>query len=79
MTAICKNKIPPSSESEMILKEFESSQLSSFSVNLTDIFKVNSQISSENYLQIVSKIVMYRLVGTHNHVHNILRPNFPFL
>ena len=40
MTAICKNKIPPSSESETILKEVESSQLSSFSVNLTDIFKV---------------------------------------
>ena len=43
MTAICKNKIPLSSESEMILKELESLHLSSFSVNLTDIFKVTSK------------------------------------
>ena len=43
MTAICKNKIPSSSESEMILKELESSQLSSFSVNLTDIFEVTAK------------------------------------
>ena len=43
MTAICKNKIPRSSESEMILKELESSQVSSFSVNLTDIFKVTAK------------------------------------
>ena len=35
-----KNKIPPSSESEMISKEFENSHFSSFSVNLTDIFKI---------------------------------------
>ena len=68
MTAICKNKIPPSSGSEMILKELESSHLSSFSVNLTDIFKL-----FKNYIQISSKIVIYCLVGTHNHVHNILR------
>ena len=63
MTAICKNEIPPSSECEMILKELESSQLSSFSVNLTDIFLSYRQILSENYLQISSKIVIYRLVG----------------
>ena len=40
ITTICKNKIPPSSESEIISKELESSHLSSFTVNLTDIFKV---------------------------------------
>ena len=38
-TAICKNKIPPSSEPEIISKELENSHLSSFSVNLTDISK----------------------------------------
>ena len=62
ITAICKNKIPPSSEPEMISKELENSHLSSFSVNL----------SSESYLQISSKIVIYCLLETHNHVHNIL-------
>ena len=40
ITAICKNKMPPSSESEMILKELENSHLSYCSVNLTDIFKI---------------------------------------
>ena len=40
ITAICKNKIPLSSESETISKELESSHLSSFSVNLTHIFKI---------------------------------------
>ena len=40
ITTICKNKIPPSSEPEMISKELENSHLSSFSVNLTDIFKI---------------------------------------
>ena len=40
VTAICKNKIPLSSESETISKELESSHLSSFSVNLTHIFKI---------------------------------------
>ena len=39
-TAICKNKIPPSSEPEIISKELENLHLSSFSVNLTDIFKI---------------------------------------
>ena len=39
-TAVCKNKIPPSSEPEIISKERENSHLSSFSVNLTDIFKI---------------------------------------
>ena len=34
------NKIPPSSEPEMISKELEITYLSSFSVNLTDIFKI---------------------------------------
>ena len=34
-----KNKIPLSSESEMILKELENSYLSYLSVNLTDIYK----------------------------------------
>ena len=43
MTAICKNKIPPCLEPEMILKELESSRLSSFSVNLTDTFKVTAK------------------------------------
>ena len=40
IAAICKNKIPPSSEPEMISKELENSHLSSFSVHLTDIFKI---------------------------------------
>ena len=40
ITAISKNKIPPSSESEMKLKELENSHVSSFSVNVTDIFKI---------------------------------------
>ena len=40
ITAICKNKIPSSSEPEMISKELENSHLSSFSVNLTDILKI---------------------------------------
>ena len=71
--AICKNKIPPSSEPEIISKELENSHLSSFNVNLTDIFQNYGQISTECYLQISSKIVIYRLVETHNHVHNILR------
>ena len=72
ITAICKNKIPPSSEPEVISKELENSHLSFFSVNLTDIFNMYCQISSESYLQISSKIVICRLVETHNHVHNIL-------
>ena len=37
ITAICKNKITTYSEPELILKELESSQLSSFTLNLTDI------------------------------------------
>ena len=40
ITAISKNKTPPSTESEMISKELENSHVSSFSVNLTDIFKI---------------------------------------
>ena len=40
ITATFKNKILPSSGSEMVLKELESSLLSSFSVNLTNTFKV---------------------------------------
>ena len=40
MTAICKNKTPRSRKFEMISKELESSHLSSFSVNLADIFKI---------------------------------------
>ena len=39
-TTICKNKILPSSEPEIISKELENSHLSSLSVNLTDIFKI---------------------------------------
>ena len=39
-TAICKNKIRPSSEPKIISKKLENSHLSSFSVNLTDIFKI---------------------------------------
>ena len=65
MTAICKNKIPPISESEMILRELESSQVSSFSVNLTDIYKVTAKYRRE----IISK---YRK-NIHNYAHNILR------
>ena len=40
ITAIRKNKIPPSSEPEMISKEHKNLHLSSFSVNITDIFKI---------------------------------------
>ena len=40
ITVICKNKIPPSSGPEMIPKELENLHLNSFSVNLTDIFKI---------------------------------------
>ena len=40
VTAICKNKIPPSSEPEMISKELDNSHLSSLSVHLRDIFKI---------------------------------------
>ena len=40
---MCKNKITPSSEFEMTLKELESSHLSSFTVNLTDITKVTAK------------------------------------
>ena len=74
----------PSSESKMISKELENSHLSYFSVNLTDIFKNYRQILSESYLQISPKIVIYRLVATHSHIHNIFRlfdvlPNFHFL
>ena len=39
-TAIYKNKILPSSEPEIVSKEFENSHLSSFSVNLRDSFKI---------------------------------------
>ena len=64
--------------------KWESSHFSSFSVNLWWYFQNYCQILSENYLQILSKIVIYHLVETHNHVHNILRlfdvwPNFSFL
>ena len=45
ITTICKNKITPSSQSEMILKERESSHLSFFTVNLTDICKVAAKYS----------------------------------
>ena len=72
MTAICKNKINPSSKSEMILKELDSSHFSSFSVNLKDIFKVTAKYIGKLSPN-TSKIVSYRLVGAHNHVHNILR------
>ena len=47
MTVICKNKIPPIPEPEMILRKLESSQLSSFSVNLTDNFKVTTKYRRE--------------------------------
>ena len=43
ITVMCKNKITPSSEFEMTLKELESSHLSSFTVNLTDITKVTAK------------------------------------
>ena len=43
ITTIYKNKISPFSESEMIWKELQSSHLSSFSVNLTDIFKIKAK------------------------------------
>ena len=45
ITAICRNKIPPSSEPEMISKELENSHLSYFSVNVIDIFRI-----IENYV-----------------------------
>ena len=54
-----QNKIPPSSQPEMISKELESSHLSFLSVNLTDIFKI------------ISKYLCY--LETHNNVHDILR------
>ena len=85
ITAICENKIPPSSESAMISKELENSNLSYFSANLTDIFVSNyHQILPDSCLQISSKVIIYFLVGTHNHFHNILRlfdvlPNYHFL
>ena len=75
ITTICQYKIPPFSDSEMISKKVESSRLISFSVNLTYIFYSYRQILSENDLLISSKIVTYRLVGTHYHVHNVLRPS----
>ena len=40
ITLICKNKISPSSEPEMISKKLENLHLTSFSVNLTNIFKI---------------------------------------
>ena len=43
-TAICKDKIPSSSEPEIISKELENSHLSPFSVNLTDILKLSPNI-----------------------------------
>ena len=41
ITVICKNKIPPSSEPEMIPKELENSHLRLLVLDpLTDIFKI---------------------------------------
>ena len=53
ITAICRNKITPFSESEMILKELELkiSNLSSFNVNLTNI----SKIAAKYRRKIISK------------------------
>ena len=73
ITTICKNKIPPSSEPEMISKELENSHLSSFSVNLTDIFKIIAIYRRKVISKISSKIVIYLLVEIQNHVHNTLR------
>ena len=72
MTAICKNKIPPSSKSEMILKElkFRTKELRSFSVNLTDIFKVTAKYSRKIISKYRQKLLF---IASHNHVHNILR------
>ena len=39
-TVICKYKMPPSSEPEIISKELQNSHFSSFSMNLIDIFKI---------------------------------------
>ena len=72
LTAICKNEIPPTSESEMIIKELESSHLSSFSVNLRDAFEVPPNIVGKLSPNSV-KNVIYHQVETHNYVHNILR------
>ena len=47
--------MPPSSEPEMILKELKSSHLSSFSVNLTDIFKLSPNIVGKLSPNIVKK------------------------
>ena len=44
VTAICKNKIPPLSESEMILKELQSSHFSSFSVIWQIFWKLSLNI-----------------------------------
>ena len=57
ITAISKNEIPPSSEPEMISKELENSHLSSFSVNLTDIYK----IIAKYYWSVISKYLQKSL------------------
>ena len=52
-TAICKNKIRPSSEPKIISKELENSHLSSFSVNLTGILELSPNIVGMLSLNIV--------------------------
>ena len=53
IAATCKNKTLPSSGSEMVLKELESPHLSSFSVNLTNTFKVIPNMVGKLSLNIV--------------------------
>ena len=65
ISSICKNKITP-------LKELESSHPTSVAVNLTNISKVTTKYRRKiisKYRQKLLFIVIYRLVGTHDHIH----------
>ena len=53
----------------MIPKELENSCLSSFSVYLTDIFKIIAKYR-QKVISVSAKIVIYCLVETHNHVRD---------
>ena len=60
ITAICRNKITPFSESEMILKELELkiSNLSSFNVNLTNISKITAKYRRKNISKYRQKFLL---------------------
>ena len=65
ISSICKNKITP-------LKKLESSHPTSVAVNLTDISKITAKYRRKiisKYRQKLLFIVIYRLVGTHDHIH----------